>query len=291
MTPALIERLGLYARLVRLQRPIGIYLVLWPTLWGLWIASQGRPDPVILVVFVLGTVLMRSAGCAINDYADRHIDGHVARTRDRPLASGQVSPREAVAVFGVLSLIAFAMVLLLNPFTIQLSVVGVFLAASYPFTKRITHLPQAYLGMAFGWGIPMAFAAQTGSVPAAAWVLFVANIFWSLVYDTMYAMADRADDMKIGVKSSAILFGRYDRAIIAMLQFLVLALLVFTGLSFALGAFYFAGLAVAAVLAAYEQWMIRERDPRRSFEAFLHNHYFGLAVFAGIALDYLLGGA
>jgi 4-hydroxybenzoate polyprenyltransferase len=284
-----MDRLGLYARLVRLHRPIGIYLVLWPTLWALWIASQGKPDLLILVVFLLGTVLMRSAGCAINDYADRHIDGHVARTKDRPLAAGQVSPREAVAVFAVLSLISFALVLLLNTFTIQLSVIGAFLAASYPFTKRITHLPQAYLGMAFGWGIPMAFAAQTGEVPLAAWVLFFANVFWSLVYDTMYAMADREDDLKIGVKSSAILFGRFDRLIIGLLQALVLTLLLFAGLSFGLGRFYFAGLAIAAVLSVYEQWLIRHRDPRRSFEAFLHNHYVGMAVFAGIALDYLFG--
>jgi 4-hydroxybenzoate polyprenyltransferase len=241
----------------------------------------------VLTVFVLGTVLMRSAGCAINDYADRHIDGHVRRTRDRPLAAGLISAREAVAVFAVLSLASFGLVLLMNRLTIQLSIIGVFLAASYPFTKRYTHLPQAYLGMAFGWGIPMAFAAETGSVPPAVWLLFMANICWSLVYDTMYAMTDRQDDLKIGVKSSAILFGRHDLLIIGILQLCVLSLLIFSGMSFGLGTLYYAGIGVAALLAAYELWMIRARDPQRCFHAFLHNHYVGMAVFAGIALDYL----
>jgi 4-hydroxybenzoate polyprenyltransferase len=288
MNAIILERLGHYFRLVRLHRPIGIYLVLWPTLWALWLASRGGPDLLIFAVFMVGTMLMRSAGCAINDYADRNIDGHVRRTKDRPLAAGLIAPWEAVAVFAVLTLACFGLVLLLNRLTIQLSIIGAFLAASYPFTKRVTHLPQAYLGMAFGWGIPMAFAAETGAVPPAAWVLFCANIFWSLVYDTMYAMADREDDLKIGVKSSAILFGRYDRLIIGVLQLLVLGLLFLSGLLFQMGPLYYAGLTVALAFAAYEQWMIRERDPKRCFDAFLHNHYFGMAVFIGIAADYLL---
>lgn len=283
----LATRLGHYFRLVRLHRPIGIYLVLWPTLWGLWLAARGLPDPLILAVFLMGTVLMRSAGCAINDYADRHIDGHVRRTRDRPLAAGLVSPREALAIFGLLSIAAFGLVLLLNPLTIGLAVIGAFLAASYPFTKRFTYLPQAYLGIAFGWGIPMAFAAETGTVPTIGWLLFMANVCWSLVYDTMYAMADREDDLRIGVKSSAILFGRFDRLIIGLLQVVVLLLLWLTGLGAGLGALYGAGLAAAAGFSLYQQWLIRDRDPLRCFQAFLNNHYFGLAVFAGIAADLL----
>lgn len=288
MSSLVCERLGHYVRLVRLHRPIGIYLVLWPTLWALWLAGEGRPDPVVLIIFILGTVLMRSAGCAINDYADRHIDGHVWRTKDRPIAAGHIKPREAVMVFVVLSLIAFGLVLFLNPLTIQLAVIGAFLAFSYPFTKRYTYLPQAYLGMAFGWGIPMAFAALTNEVPYPAWVLFFANVMWSLVYDTMYAMADREDDLKIGVKSSAILFGRFDRLIIGVLQVLFLLLLALAGQELGMGGIYFAGLGVAAVLSVYEQWMIRKREPMRCFQAFLHNHYVGAAIFVGIALDYLL---
>ncbi len=279
-------RLGEYARLTRLDRPIGIYLVLWPTLWALWVASTGRPDPLVLTVFLAGVVLMRSAGCAINDFADRHIDGHVARTRRRPLARGAIAPWEAVAVFAVLSLIAFVLVLLMNRLTVLLSIPAVLLAASYPFMKRYTYLPQAYLGVAFGWAIPMAFAAQTGTVPAAAWLFFVANIFWALAYDTMYAIADREDDLKIGVKSAAILMGRFDRVGIGLMQLLTLALLLLAGLSFGLGAFYYLGLAAAAGFGLYEQYLIRGRDPALSFKAFLNNHYFGLAVFVGIALDY-----
>ncbi len=288
MSSLVLERLGHYARLARLHRPIGIYLVLWPTLWALWIAGEGRPDLAVFAIFMVGTVLMRSAGCAINDYADRDIDGHVWRTKDRPIAAGHVTPREAMMVFVVLSLAAFGLVLFLNPLTIQLSVLGLFLAFSYPFTKRYTYLPQAYLGMAFGWGIPMGFAALTNEVPGPAWVMFFANVMWSLVYDTMYAMADREDDLKIGVKSSAILFGRFDRLIIGVLQLLFLLLLAIAGNDLGMGAFYFAGLAAAAALSAYEQWMIRTREPMRCFRAFLHNHYVGASIFVGIALDYLL---
>ncbi len=282
------HRLREYVHLTRLDRPIGIYLVMWPTLWALWIAGEGRPTPLVFLVFVLGTILMRSAGCAINDYADRHIDLHVSRTKQRPLARGAIRPKEAVAVFAVLSLIAFGLVLLLNRLTIALSVVGVLLAFSYPFTKRYTYLPQAYLGIAFGWGIPMAFAAETGNVPLAAWLFFIANIFWSLIYDTMYAMADREDDLKIGVKSSAILFGRFDRLIIGLMQGVMFALLTLAGLSFQFGPWYFLGLAAAAGFSVYEQFMIREREAGRCFQAFLNNHYVGAAIFAGIALHYLL---
>ncbi len=288
MSSLVLERLGHYYRLVRLHRPIGIYLVLWPTLWALWIAGEGRPDPLVFAIFLVGTVLMRSAGCAINDFADRDIDGHVWRTKDRPIAAGHVKPHEAVMVFGVLSLVSFGLVLFLNTLTIQLSIVGAFLAFSYPFTKRYTYLPQAYLGMAFGWGIPMGFAALANEVPGPAWVMFFANIMWSLVYDTMYAMADRDDDLKIGVKSSAILFGRFDRLIIGVLQALFLLLLAIAGHDLGMGEFFFAGLAVAAVLSVYEQWMIRQREPMRCFRAFLHNHYVGASIFVGIVLDFLL---
>lgn len=282
----LSSRLIEYARLMRLDRPIGIYLVLWPTLWALWVAAEGPPDPLIMVVFVAGVVLMRSAGCAINDFADRKIDGHVSRTEQRPLARGAIASWEAVMVFVVLSLIAFALVLTMNRLTILLSIPAVLLAFSYPFTKRYTYLPQAYLGMAFGWAVPMAFAAQTGEVPTNGWLLFIATLLWALAYDTMYAIADREDDLKIGVKSSAIMLGSFDRLGILVLQVSTVAVLVLAGFSFGLGTIYFSGLALAAGLFAYEQWMIRERDPKKSFEAFLHNHYFGMVVFIAIAADY-----
>lgn len=279
------QRLIEYIRLTRLDRPIGIYLVLWPTLWALWLAGEGRPDPLVFAVFVAGVVLMRSAGCAINDFADRKVDPHVWRTQQRPLARGAIHPGEAVAVFAVLSLIAFALVLTMNRLTILLSIPAVFLAASYPFMKRYTHLPQAYLGAAFGWSIPMAFAAQTGAVPQEAWLLFIANVFWALAYDTMYAIADREDDLKIGVKSAAILMGRFDRLGIGLMQGFTLGCLVLAGLAFELGTAYYLGLAAASAFGVYEQYLIRDRDPKRSFRAFLNNHYAGMAVFAGIAID------
>jgi 4-hydroxybenzoate polyprenyltransferase len=283
-----VERLKDYARLMRLDRPIGIFLLGWPTLWGLWFAAEGRPDPKILAIFVLGVVLMRSAGCVINDYADRDFDPHVVRTRDRPIAAGRVAPREALALFAVLAAAAFGLVLLLDRLTIALAVVGAFLAASYPFLKRYTHLPQFYLGAAFGWGIPMAFAAQTGAVPGLAWILFAANVFWSVAYDTAYAMVDREDDRRIGVKSTAILFGRYDRLGIGLCHASALVLLAAAGMTAGRGWFYYAGLAVAAGLAAYQQWLIRERHPEACFRAFLNNNWFGAAVFAGLVLDYAL---
>lgn len=280
------ERFKDYAVLMRLNRPIGALLLLWPTLWALWFASAGKPNLHVLVVFVLGVWLMRSAGCVINDYADRDFDPHVERTRTRPIAAGRVPPREAVVLFALLCLTAFALVLTLNRFTIALSFVGAFLAATYPFLKRWTHLPQFYLGAAFGWGIPMAFAAQTNALPTLAWVLFAANICWSVAYDTAYAMADRPDDLRIGVKSTAILFGRYDRLMIGVFHSATLALLVTVGLMTQRGMLYYSGLVVAAGFAAYEQWLMRGRARDACFKAFLDNNRFGAVVFLGLVLDY-----
>lgn len=281
-------RLDAYYRLIRLHKPIGIFLLMWPALWALWLAGEGRPPWPVALIFVAGVVLMRSAGCAINDFADRKLDGHVARTNTRPLAQGLISPLEAVAVFVLLSLAAFALVLLLNWQTIAMSVVAVTLAMIYPFMKRFTHVPQLFLGAAFGWAVPMAFTAIQESVPLYAWVLFVATVIWALIYDTEYAMVDREDDLKIGIKSTAILFGHWDRLIVALLQVLMLLLLIRVGFQAGLGAAYFAGLAVAAALFGYQQWLIRNREPARCFEAFLNNHYFGMAVFLGLVLDSLV---
>ncbi|WP_293647358.1 4-hydroxybenzoate octaprenyltransferase [Thiolapillus sp.] len=275
-------------RLMRLDKPIGILLLLWPTLWALWIAGEGHPHLWLIVVFVAGVVLMRSAGCVINDYADRKIDSHVKRTAQRPLTAGLVSKKEALVLFGILVALAFLLVVTLNPLTIGLSLVGAFLATSYPFTKRFTHLPQAYLGAAFGWAIPMAFAAQTGSVDPRSWWLFAAVLVWALIYDTMYAMVDRDDDLKIGVKSTAILFGRYDRLIISLLQLVFLGLLIHVGRLFGLGPYYYLGLAVAAVLMVYHQWLIRNRQRAPCFRAFLHNHWVGVVIFIGILANYYL---
>ncbi|HED52182.1 MAG TPA: 4-hydroxybenzoate octaprenyltransferase [Gammaproteobacteria bacterium] len=283
------DRMVLYTRLMRLDKPIGIYLLLWPTLWALWIAGDGKPDLLVLGVFVLGVVLMRSAGCVINDYADRNIDPHVARTCKRPIASGEVTPREALILFGVLCVLAFALVLLMNPLTIYLSFVAVALAALYPFMKRYTNLPQVVLGAAFGWAVPMAFAAQTGEVPRVAWLLFVATVLWTTAYDTMYGMVDREDDLKIGVKSTAILFGESDRVVIAVLQLLALGALALAGQAASLDGYYYFGLALAAGLVLYQQYLIREREPAACFRAFLNNHWFGAAVFSGIVLAYLSG--
>ncbi|MBE9516015.1 MAG: 4-hydroxybenzoate octaprenyltransferase [Proteobacteria bacterium] len=281
-------RLREYYYLVRLDRPIGILLLLWPTLWGLWIASAGEPKLLVLTVFVAGVVLMRSAGCAINDFADRHVDPYVERTQQRPLAAGRISEKEALMVFVVLSLVAFVLVLLLNWLTILMSFVAAALAASYPFMKRYTHMPQFYLGAAFGWSIPMAFAAQTGGVPDIAWALFMANVFWAVAYDTAYAMVDRDDDIKIGVRSTAILFGRYDRFMIGLNHLLCLLLLIWTGFNLQLSVYYYAGLLVAAIIAGYEQWLMRDRKPGSCFKAFLNNHYFGMVIFMGMAVHYLV---
>ncbi len=278
----------LYVRLVRLDRPIGIFLLMWPALWALWIAGDGNPPWAVVLIFVTGVVLMRSAGCAINDYADRDFDGSVARTQGRPLARGLLRPGEAVGVFLALSLAAFSLVLLLNWLTIALSVVALGLVVIYPFMKRYTHLPQLFLGAAFGWAVPMAFTAITGTVPASAWLLFSATVVWALVYDTQYAMVDREDDLKVGIKSSAILFGRHDRLIIAALQVVLLVILTYVGVLAERGAWYFGGVAVAGALALYHQFLIRDRDPAACFEAFLGNNYLGMAVFVGLVLDYAL---
>lgn len=282
------EKLGHYIKLTRFDRPIGILILLWPTLWALWIASDGKPDKLVFTVFVLGVVLMRSAGCVINDYADREFDPHVERTKQRPIAAGHVSPKEALVLFAVLCLSAFALVLLMNAYTILLSFAGAFLAASYPFMKRYTQLPQAYLGMAFGWAVPMAFAAQTNSIPAVAWVLYLAVMLWALVYDTMYAMVDKDDDLKIGVKSTAILFGAYDRQIIAALQAIILVLLMVVGQLAHLSWPYYIGLLAAAGFSVYQQKLIFHREKALCFQAFLNNNWFGLVVFVGIALAYWL---
>ena len=282
------ERLRQYWALVRGDRPIGWMLLLWPTWWGLWLAAKGVPPVWPLVVFSLGVWLTRSAGCVINDYADRWLDPNVERTKARPLATGAVSGREALAVFVVLMLVAFALVLTMNRLTIGMSVVGVFLAASYPYLKRHTYLPQVYLGMAFGWGIPMAFAALTGSVPPIAWVLYLANIFWATAYDTWYAMVDREDDLRMGAKSTAILFGEMDliaQGVLYACMFLALALV---GREAQLGATYWGGLGVAALLVAYEFAIARTRGRDACFRAFLHNNWVGMAIFAGLALDLAL---
>jgi 4-hydroxybenzoate polyprenyltransferase len=282
------ERLGQYWALVRGDRPIGWLLLLWPTWWGLWIASGGVPPLWTLFVFSAGVWLTRSAGCVINDYADRWLDGSVERTRHRPLATGAVSGREALAVFAVLMLVAFALVLTLGRLVVLMSVAGLFLAASYPYLKRYTYLPQVYLGLAFGWGIPMGFAAVLGEVPPVAWVLYVANIFWATAYDTWYAMVDRDDDIRMGAKSTAILFGDLDLVAQGVLYALAFAALALVGREAGLGAYYWAGLGVGAALVAYQFAIARRRDRDACFRAFLNNHWVGMAVFAGIAADYFL---
>jgi 4-hydroxybenzoate polyprenyltransferase len=286
--PSVRKKLGQYALLIRLDRPVGIFLLLWPTLWGLWIAAKGFPDTHVLIVFVLGVILMRSAGCVLNDIADRRFDPHVSRTSNRPLASGNVSSLEALIVAASLIFIAFLLVLTMNWLTIQLAFVAIILAGIYPFMKRYTYLPQFFLGLTFGWAIPMAFAAQTGSVPQIAWLLLIANILWSVVYDTMYAMVDREDDLKIGVKSTAILFDDADRVIIGMIQVLVLITLVVIGKQAQLGASYFTGLAVASCFFIYQLRLIWDRKPEHCMTAFLNNNWFGLTVFIGLFLDYII---
>ena len=281
----LAERLRQYALLMRLDRPIGILLLMWPTLWGLWFAAHGIPQTPVFLVFVIGVVLMRSAGCVINDYADREFDPHVERTRHRPLAAGRISRHEAITLFIVLCLVAFALVLTMNRLTVLLSFAGAALAATYPFMKRYTHLPQFFLGAAFGWSIPMAFAAETGGVPAIAWLLFAANVSWAVAYDTAYAMVDREDDLKVGVKSTAILFGDQDRLLIGVFHLVCLLLLAWAGILANLGFLYFAGLLIALSFAGYQQWLIRERQGPGCFRAFLNNNWFGAAVFLGLALD------
>lgn len=280
------ERSYYYALLMRMNRPIGTYLLLWPTVWALWIAGEGNPDTPVTLVFVLGVILMRSAGCVINDYADRDFDPHVARTHSRPIPAGKVTPKEALILFVVLCFIAFALVLSMNTLTILLSLGGAVLAGIYPFMKRYTYLPQVFLGFAFGWAIPMAFAAQTGEVPVVAWLLLTATVLWATAYDSMYAMVDIEDDLKIGVKSTAILFGDADRVVIGSLQFMLLLTLWIIGNNLGLGLFYFLGVSGATALCIYQQVLIRDRSPEGCFKAFLNNHWFGAVIFAGLVLHY-----
>jgi 4-hydroxybenzoate polyprenyltransferase len=283
-----MNRLALYARLVRIDKPIGILLLLWPTLAALWFASAGKPDWRLVAIFSIGTVLMRSAGCAINDFADRDFDRHVKRTAQRPLTSGRIAGWEAVMVAALLSLVSFLLILPLNALTKELSVVAVAIAASYPYFKRFFAIPQAYLGIAFGFGIPMAFAAVQDTVPTAAWLLLLANIFWAVAYDTEYAMVDRDDDLKIGIKTSAITFGRFDVAAVMLCYAVTFAIILLVGWQHGLRAWFIAGMLVAAGCAVYHYRLIRERDRMRCFTAFRHNNWLGAAVFAGIALDYAL---
>lgn len=281
-----MQRLKLYALLIRLDRPIGILLLLWPTLWALWIAAKGVPNLTVLLVFSAGVLLMRSAGCAINDIADREIDPYVRRTQNRPLAANKISTAEAFAVFAVLALSAFGLVLLMNTLTIYLSVVGLLLAVSYPFMKRYHYLPQVHLGAAFGWSVPMAFTAQANEFTTLTALLFIAPVLWATIYDTLYAMADRDEDLKIGVKSTAILFAENDRLIIALLQILLVLDLWMIGRQAELGLYYSLGLAAAACSCVYQQYLIRQRQPQQYLQAFRNNNWFGLLVFVGIAVDY-----
>ncbi len=284
-----MNKLALYYRLIRLDKPIGIVLLLWPTLIALWIASGGPPDLQILLIFTLGTVLMRSAGCAINDYADRDIDRHVKRTAERPITSGKISGREAVAVAAVLAILAFLLILPLNTLTKQLSVAAVIIAGTYPYFKRFFAIPQAYLGIAFGFGIPMGFAAVLNNVPMLAWWLLLGNVFWAVAYDTEYAMVDRDDDLKIGIRTSAITFGRFDVAAVMLCYGFSLAIMLVCGWVVGLRYWFAAGVLVAACMALYHYRLIRGRDRMACFHAFRHNNWLGAALFAGVALDYAFG--
>jgi 4-hydroxybenzoate polyprenyltransferase len=272
---------------MRFDKPIGTLLLLWPTLWALWLASAGHPNPTVLLVFVLGVVTMRAAGCVMNDFADRHVDGHVERTKHRPLASGKVTSVEAIMLFSILMLGAFGLVLFCNVYTIELAFIGAALAVIYPFLKRVTHLPQLGLGAAFMWSIPMAFAAETGSVSGAAWFLFITGIVWPVIYDTMYAMVDRNDDMTIGIKSTAILFGDHEALIIGILQAVFISMMIVVGVLFHLHAAYYAALVIAAGLFVRQQWLLQQHDPKHYFQAFLNNNWVGAIIFLGIGLSYL----
>jgi 4-hydroxybenzoate polyprenyltransferase len=287
MVPNAAAKIGAYGRLMRLDKPIGIWLLLWPVLWALWLSSNGQPNEHVFVVFVLGTVLTRSAGCAINDFADRKFDGSVARTRNRPLVTGELEPVEAVALCIALGMIALGLVLTLDKKTQLLALVGGGLLMTYPFMKRFFPLPQFYLGLAFTWGVPMAYMAQLGEVPRIGWLLFITGLLWTMAYDTMYAMADREDDLKIGIRSSAILFGDADRFIIGCMQLMVLLALWLIGNELDLGLWYALGLCSAAAFALYQQFLIRDRQREQCFRAFLNNNYFGMSVFIGIALEFL----
>lgn len=275
-----------YIELMRLNKPAGIYLLLWPTLWALWVAAEGIPDTSLIIIFTLGVIFMRSAGCVINDYADRHVDGHVKRTLSRPLVTGEISSKNALILFSLLILISFFLVLFTNILTIQLSFIGAILAAIYPFMKRHTHLPQVFLGAAFSWAIPMAFAAQAGELPKYVWLIYLANVSWTVAYDTMYAMVDRDDDIKIGVKSTAILFADADKVMIAILHAMTLFFLLLVGSELALNLFYYIGLTVAGILMIYEHWLIKDRDREGCFAGFIHSHWVGLAILAGVIASY-----
>jgi 4-hydroxybenzoate polyprenyltransferase len=285
-TSNLYDKAVIYAQLVRLDKPVGILLLLWPTLIALWIAAEGWPDPLVLFVFVLGVILMRSAGCAINDYADRHIDDKVERTKDRPLASGKITETETLIIFASLCLIAFVLVLFMNTLTILMSLGGIFLAASYPFMKRYHYLPQVHLGAAFGWSAPMAYPAQANEVTAVTWLLFLATILWATAYDTMYAMVDYDDDIKIGVKSTAVLFGNQDKLIIGIIQVLLIFNLILIGQRAELGYFYYLGVAAAALFSGYQQYLIKDRKRELCFKAFLNNNWLGLVLFVSVMLDF-----
>jgi len=287
--PFVKNRLIQYYYLMRLNKPVGILLLLWPTLWALWIAAEGLPDLDVLTIFVLGVIVMRSTGCVINDLADRNLDRHVQRTRDRPITSGKVKPFEALGLITVLLLCAVALVLNLNALTFRLSCIAVPLAIIYPFMKRVTYLPQVFLGLAFAWAIPMAFAAQTDSIPQIAWLLFITTVLWAIVYDTMYAMVDREDDIKIGVKTTAILFDDADRTIIGSIQIMILLSQILTGVKLELGKYYYAGIAIASLLSIYQQYLIKDRIPENCFRAFLNNQWYGMVIFVGLYLHYLLG--
>lgn len=284
----LVDRLVLYAKLVRLDKPIGTLLLLWPTLWALWIAADGKPSLRLILIFSLGTLLMRSAGCAINDYADRDFDLHVDRTKNRPLTAKKISTKEALAVAGVLALLAFLLVLQTNALTIALSFPALFIAASYPYTKRFFAIPQAYLGVAFGFGIPMAFAAQTGTVPALAWIMLLANVLWAIAYDTEYAMVDRNDDVKLGLHTSAILFADFDVAAVMLCYALVIGVMAMIGMSLRFSWIYYVGLAIAAGMMVYHYFLIRNRGRAGCFRAFRHNTWVGGAIFAGILGNHLV---
>ncbi|MDO8333784.1 MAG: 4-hydroxybenzoate octaprenyltransferase [Nitrosomonas sp.] len=284
----MVDRLKIYAQLMRLDKPIGILLLLWPMLWGLWFAAKGMPDAHVLIIFVLGTVLMRSAGCVINDFADRKIDPHVERTKNRPMAAGKIGSKEAILLAAGLSLCAFLLILPLNQLTILLSVPALFLAGTYPFTKRFFAMPQAYLGIAFSFGIPMAFAAQTNSLPPLIWILMLANLFWVIAYDTAYAIVDKPDDLKIGIKTSAITMGRFDVMGVMLCHGMFIVIMLAIGQLQAMGMAYYAGLMIAVGLIIYQYTLIRNRDRTLCFKAFLHNNWVGMVVFAGIALDFLI---
>ncbi len=289
----MLEKLKLYAELIRLNRPIGIYLLLWPTLWALWFASDGMPDIKLLIIFSLGVALMRSAGCAINDYADRDIDKHVARTKDRPITSGRITANEALGVFAVLVLISLLLVIQLNKSTILLSAVAVILAATYPFMKRYHYFPQVHLGAAFAWAIPMVFSATAAATtqnfpPLDAWLLFIAALLWTTAYDTQYGMVDREDDLKIGVKSTAILFGKYDNLINGTLQLLSLALISIVGIINERGIIFYGSILIAFGFIAYQQLLTKNREPQKCLQAFLNNNWLGMVIFIGIALDYFV---